>query len=183
MTSLHDVASTLEREEVPSLADFAEDSGGAWPKGWYKAEIIEGYSTPKGKQFFTENNTSKNGDSINMRLCFRVTNAKGDQRNIQEQFNFRPTDFTPDRLTFIKEVRQEYKGVRGRWADSDAQRSSLAIAKIATIEKALTFSLRDRHGNTQPARAVGHSLDVRLGINEEGYNEITGFDVAGAKAR
>jgi hypothetical protein len=180
--TLNDVTNDLAVEEVPSLADFAEEAGGAWPKGWYRAEVIEGYATPKGKVFTTEDSTSSKGDSRNMRLCFTVFGATGD-RTMQESFNYRPSDFSAERLQFIKEQRAEYKGVRGRWSDSDAQRTSLALAKIGAIEKAVGFTLRTKEGLTTPVRAVGQKIDVRLGVNEEGYNEITGFDKAGSKVK
>ncbi len=180
--TLDQVVDNAAVEEVPSLADFAEEAGGAWPKGWYKAEIIEGYATHKGKVFTTEDTTSSKGDSRNMRLCFTVFGATG-ERTMQESFNYRPSDFSAERLQFIKEQRTEYKGVRGRWSDADAQRTSLALAKIGAIEKALGFSIRTKDGLTTPARAVGQKIDVRLGQNEEGYNEITGFAKAGERVK
>lgn len=180
--SLNDVAATAVAEDVPSLADFAEESGGAWPDGWYKAEIIEGYATAKGKVFTTSDGASQKGDSRNLRLCFKVTNSSGQERTMQESFNYRPSDFSPERLDFIKQARLEYANVK-RWADTDAQRTSLAIAKLGAIEKALGFTLRTKDGGMVPDRAVGQKVDIRLTVDEDGYNKVSKFDKAGTKVK
>lgn len=172
----------LNAEVMPDLTDFADEPGGAWPKGWYTAEVIEGYATAKGKQFITEDNPSKDGTSRNMRLCFRVTKGS-DTRQLQESFNYRPTDFTAERLQFIKEAREEFKGVKGAWADRDAQRSSLAIAKLGQLQKALggiKLPLTAAH-TINPASIVGSKLDVYLTIDENGYNEVKQFAPASSK--
>ena len=179
--SLNDVTDGLTGESV-SLADFAEEPGGAWSPGWYKAEIIEGYSTAKsGKQFNSEDTVSKNGDSRNLRLCFRLKNAKGDERTMQESLNYRPQDFTSERLSFIKEMRVEFKNAR-RWPDTDAQRSSLAIAKIGQLQNAVGFKqLKIVNGGVAATTFVGQALDVRLAMDDNGYNVITAFSTAGSK--
>jgi hypothetical protein len=179
--TLSDMTADLAVEFAPSLEDFAEESGGAWPAGWYPGEIIEGYSTPKGKQFLTDDFVSGKGDSRNLRLCFRVQGALGD-RTIQEVFNYRPSDFTAERMAYVTQARLDHKGVQGKWNDDpDGQRSSLAVAKIGAIEKALGFSIHTVDGRVVPGRAVGQKVDVRLNINAEGFNDITKFDKAGAK--
>lgn len=177
--SLNSMLDHLETEEVPSLADFAEEPGGAWPVGWYSAEITHGYVTGRGKEFHTEDTTSKNGDSRNARLCLKLISPKG-ERTMQESFNYRSEDFSPERLEFIKEARAEYKNVKGRWSDSDAQRSSLALAKIGQIERALGFTIRTKD-HMVPEKAIGQKVDVRLGINDDGFNKITAFAKAGEK--
>lgn len=171
----------LNAEVLPDLTDFADEPGGAWPKGWYQAEIIEGYATAKGKQFMTEDNPSKDGTSRNMRLCFRVSKGT-DARQLQESFNYRQTDFTPDRLAFIKEAREEFKGVKGAWADRDAQRSSLAIAKLGQLQKAMGVKVPlTANGTINPASLVSIKLDVYLTIDENGYNEVKQFAPASSK--
>lgn len=179
--TLNDAYDSTTTEEIPSLSEFADEPGGAWPKGWYVAEIIEGYATAKGKVFTTADETSKNGESRNLRLCFKVIGPSGD-RTIQEVINYRVTDFNPERLAHIKELRQEYKGVKGRWSDNDGQRSSLAIARLGSLEKSLGFRLkRNGSGGLVPGVFVGQKLDTRLGIDDNGYNEITGFAKLGDK--
>lgn len=181
--NLSSMIGELEKEEVLTFDDFAEETGGAWPRGWYSAVVIEGYSTAKGKVFATEDSTSQKGDSRNLRLCFRVT-GPGGERTMQESFNYRATDFTPERQAFIKEARLEYKGVKGRWSDADAQRTSLALAKLGAITKSLGLGFpRGADGGLNPTPMIGQRIDVRLGINEEnGFNEITGFAKAGTKS-
>jgi hypothetical protein len=170
--TLNGVGADLAAEEVPTLADFAEETGGAWPKGWYSAEIIEGYSTRKGTVFTTEDNPSKDGNSRNLRLCFKVHKGT-DERTIQESFNYRVTDLTPERLKHIKELREEFKGVKGRWPDADGQRSSLAVAKLGMLERALGFTLkRATNGQLVPGVFIGQKLDVYLGVDDNGYNEV-----------
>lgn len=180
--TLNGIADSTETESV-SLTDFAEEVGGAWPNGWYAADIIEGYATQKsGKVFTTEDTVSGKGDSRNLRICFKVTNAKADERTMQESFNYRSSDFTSERLAFIKEARAEYKGVKGRWSDADAQRSSLAIAKIGQLQKALGFSeLKVANGGLVAGVFVAQKVDVRLTTDENGYNEINAFAPAGTK--
>lgn len=181
--TLNGIADGLETEEVPSLSDFADEPSGAWPNGWYSAEIIEGYTTGKGKVFETEDTVSKRGDSRNLRLCFKVSKKGGDERNMQESFNYRVTDFTSERLAFIKEMRAEYKGVKGKWMGAeDAQRSSLAIAKLGALEKSIGLRLkRASDGSLVPSVFVGQKLDVRLGTDENGYNEIKEFTKFGER--
>lgn len=181
--SLNDVSFGLASEDVPSIADMAEEMGGAWPKGWYRAEVIEGYSTRKGKVFTTEDNISQKGDSRNLRLCFRVTKGT-DERQMQTSINYRTSDFTKERIAHVKEMREEYKGVKGRWADGDAQRSSLALARLGALEKTTKQSLkRTPEGGLVPHIFVGKKLDVYLGVDDQGYNEITGFAESGSKAK
>jgi hypothetical protein len=179
---LNSVMDDLAVEEVASLADFAEEPGGAWASGWYKAEIIEGYTTQKGKTFLTEDGASQKGDSRNLRLCVKVFNGDS-ERTMQESFNYRPSDFTAERLAYIKEARIENKNVKGRWADADVQRSSLAIATLGQIEKALGQGFRRANGVLLTQPLVGKKLDVRLTIGDNGYNEITAFAPADSKTK
>lgn len=182
--TLDSMTTGLASEEVPSLADFAEAPGGALTSGWYSAEIIEGYTTRKaGKVFTTADFVSGKGDSRNLRLCFRVQVPGNDPREMQESFNYRPSDFTKERLAYITQARLDHKGVQGKWNDDpDGQRSSLAVAKIGAIEKALGFPLRTVDGMA-PAKAIGTKVDIRVFINSDGFNEITKFDKAGAQVK
>lgn len=179
--NLNDVTTGLQGETVVSLDDVAEEPGGAWPTGWYAASFIEGYATAKGHQFLTEDTISQKGDSRNLRLCVAV--SKGEEtRNIQEQINYRPLDLTAERITYVKEARVENKGIK-QWPDRDAQRSSLALASLGQITKALGFGFKVVDGNIAPANLVGQKVDVRLGIDEKGYNTITAFAAAGSKVK
>jgi hypothetical protein len=180
--SINSLADSTTHEALPSLADFADEVGGAWPKGWYAATIIEGYATPKGKQFSTGDTPSQKGDSRNLRLCLKATDGKS-ERTMQESFNYRQGDFSAERLAFIAEARTENKGLKN-WADKDAQRSSLAIGKLGQIGKAIAegfqFSING-NGGLNVAPLIGVAVDIRLGINDDGFNEITGFAPAGSK--
>lgn len=177
--NLSGVVDSLAAEEVVSLAEFADEPGGAWAPGWYAAEIIEGYTTQKGKVFTTEDAASSKGDSRNLRVCLKVSGPSGD-RTMQESFNYRTSDFSSERLAFIKEARAEYKDVKGRWADGDAQRSSLAIAKLGQIEKASGKVFISQFGPLA-GKLVGAKVDVRLNIDDNGYNVVTAFAPAGSK--
>jgi hypothetical protein len=177
--TLNGLTDTLTSEEVPDLSSYAEEpTGSALKAGWYDADVIEGYATRKGHQFATEDTVSQKGDSRNLRLCFKIG-----ERNLQESFNYRPTDFTPERLAHIKELREEFKGVKGKWADADGQRSSLAIAKLGQIQKAFGFPFkRTPSGQIVAASFVGQKVQVRVIVNDEGYNEVKEFAPAGSKA-
>lgn len=165
----------LAQERVVDLSDFAEAPGGALPRGWYAAEVIEGYATRNGKQFVTSDTVSKNGDSRNLRLCIKVSTAT-EPHNLQEVLNYRPSDFTPERLAFIKEMRSEFKGTKGRWANADVQRSSLAVASLGQVGKAMSIGTPlTAEGNIKAGAFVGKKLDVRVSIDDNGYNVVTGY--------
>ena len=180
--TLNGVAEGLASEgRVVSLEEFADEPGGAWQKGWYPATIIEGYTTAKGKTFATEDSVSTKGDSRNLRVCLKVANGTN-ERTMQNSFNYRPSDFTAERLAFIKEAREEYRNVKGRWSDGDAQRSSLAIAKLGQVQKATLKSfIFDDHMDV--TKLFNVPVDVYLSIDENGYNEVTAFAPAGAKTK
>src|SRR6266702_896985 len=107
--TLTDVTENLavENASVVDISDMAEPTGGSWPKGWYQAEIIEGYSTQKGKQFETADGLSQKGDSRNARICLKVTGPSG-ERNMQTSLNYRQGDFAPDRIAAVKSARTEF---------------------------------------------------------------------------
>ena len=179
------IGGTSFSEDVPSLTDFAEEAGGAWPAGWYGATIIEGYATSRGKQFVTEDTASKKGDSRNLRVCFSLNGGTLGTRNTFESFNYRVDDLTTERLAQIKELREEFKGVKGAWpGQSDAQRSSLAIAGLGQFTKAIGSGLkRTAEGNIIPTPFVGKTADVRLNIDDKGYNTITAYAPAGTRTK
>lgn len=153
--------------EVTDVSDLAEETGGAWPKGWYKADVVEGYATKKGTQFTTEDVASKDGSSRNLRVCFKVRNGS-EERFLHTSLNYRVEDFTTGRIAEIKTGRERFANQQ-EWPDKDLQRSSLAIAKIGGLQKAT--KAKDK----QPASFIGKALDVHLGIDKKGYNEPNGF--------
>jgi hypothetical protein len=179
--SLNDVTVGLADEGV-DLRDMAEEPSGAWASGWYKSTIIEGYATAKsGKQLNTEDTISKNGDSRNLRVCFKLVRANGDERTLTETYNYRPSDFTPERVAYIKELRVELKDVK-HWPDKDAQRSSLAIAKISQLQKAVGLErIKFVNNGIAAAAFVGGTPDARIGTDDNGYNVVTAFAPAGTK--
>jgi hypothetical protein len=169
---------TLAPETLPNLEDLADEPTGPFSVGWYKADVIEGYSTRSGKQFVTEDVVSQKGDSRNLRVCVKVTPASGDSRNFQFQFNYRASDWTPERIEFIKEMRKDMAGVKN-WPDRDAQRTSLALAKIGQFQKAIGFQLPILNGALLAGPLVDKKLDVRLVINPDGYNDVQSFATPG----
>lgn len=173
-----DLGEGLEAEAINGLEEMAEEPQGAWPKGWYSAEVIEGFQTRKGKTIQTGDAVSKDGASRNLKLCVRVKNGV-EERNMIASFNYRVSDFSPERIAFIKEKRVEMKGVRGRWPDTDAQRSSLALAFIGGLTKALGFSPKIANGGLVSGIYVGSKVDVYLGQDEKGYNEVKNFSALG----
>lgn len=174
-----DLGEGLEAEEITGLEELAEDAPGAWPKGWYKFDVIEGFQTRKGKTVQTGDTVSSKGDSRNLKLCIKVYNGV-EERNMIASFNYRATDFTPDRIAFVKEMRKENKGV-SRWSDTDAQRSSLALASIGGLTKALGFAPKIANGGLIAGIYVGQSGDVYLGIDDKGFNDPRNFAPRGTK--
>jgi hypothetical protein len=169
---------------VPDLSELAEEpSQGAWPTGWYAATIVEGYATRKGTQFVTEDFLSGKGDSRNLRICVQIRNAKGETRNMNQLYNYRFDDLSLERISAIQEARQEFKGVQGKWPGgaSDLQRSSLALAKLGAIQKAVGFKLNKTSVGVSVLTLIDQSVDVRLVIDENGYNEIKEIAKAGLK--
>lgn len=169
-----DLGEGLEAEAIDGLEELAEEPQGAWPKGWYRAEVIEGFQTKKGKTVQTTDSVSSKGDSRNLKLCVRVYNGV-EERNMIASFNYRLSDFSPERIAFIKEMRQEHKGVRGAWSDRDAQRSSLALASIGGLTKAVGFSPKVANGGLVAGLYIGQKFDVYLGQDDKGYNEVRNF--------
>jgi len=173
-------------EEMPSLADFFEEpSGGAWPKGWYGAKVIEGYATGSGKQWNTEDTPSRGGDSRNLRICFTVSGGKLGTRNTFASVNYRIEDFTAGRLAAVRAAREQFKGTQGAWTgNTDLQRSSLAIAQFSQLENAVGFRMKlHPNGHTLPLTLVGQDIDVRFTEDEKGYNVINAFAKSGSKAK
>lgn len=171
----------LAHEAMPSLSEFAQEPGGAWPNGWYQGEIIEGYKAG-GFLFETGDTLSKNGDSRNLRLCLKLTApaaksdgngnsvAAGATRNTFWSQNYRVSDFHPDTLQAIKDQTAE-------------KRTAIAIGKLGQVEKALGFGFsKHPEGHILAAPMVGQKVDVRLSINaESGYNEPTALAPAGTR--
>ena len=175
-----DLGDGLEAESIDGLEELAEETQGAWPKGWYKAEVIEGFQTRKGKTIQTGDSVSKDGASRNLKLCLRVVNGV-QERNMIASFNYRASDFSPERIAFVKEKRKEHEGVSGRWSDTDAQRSSLALAFIGGLTKALGFSPKIANGGLVAGIYVGSKVDVYLGVDKKGFNDARNFAKAGDK--
>ena len=173
-------------EEMPSLADFFEEpAGGAWPNGWYAATVTEGYQTGNGKVWTTEDTLSRQGDSHNLRICFKVNGGKLGFRDTFASLNYRTEDFTTDRLSAVRAAREQHKGEKaGKWiGQEDLQRSSLAIGQLAQVENALGFKLKlHPSGHILPATFIGQAMDIRYTTNDKGYNEINAFAKAGSKS-
>ena len=178
----HGRSNQMTTGELPSLTDFAQDRNSSWPSGWYPATVVEEYSTRSGKTFTTSDEPSRDGSSRNLRLCLEVRSAAGQDRVIQTIFHYRPMDFTPERFAQVTQARRRFNGVRGRWSDTDIQRSSLALAKLGMLENAAGSRLkRTKAGTLDPEAFIGTDFDVYLDIDEQGYNEAREFAAAGTK--
>lgn len=171
-------------EEMPSLSEFAQEPGGAWPKGWYAGKIVEGYATGSGKTWVTEDTQSNSGDSRNMRICVTL-NGKLGTRNTFVSLNYRPSDFSAEQMAAVKAAREEFKDVRGAWTGhTDVQRASLALAKLGQLENALGFRLKlHPSGHILVGTLVGQDMDFRLTEDDKGYNVINAFAKAGTRAK
>jgi hypothetical protein len=174
-------------EEMPSFADLAEPTGGAWPKGWYTAEIIEGYATGNGHTFSTEDKLSNMGDSRNLIICFALDGGKlmpGQTRKTFSQLNYRVDDLTAARVAAVRKAREVFGGEKTWTGNTDIQRSSIVMGKFGQLEGALGFVL-PKHplGYFAPLQLVSQKMDVRLGEDDKGYNVITAYAKAGTKAK
>ncbi len=180
---VNQMADTGYTEDVPDITGFADEPGGAW-KGWFKAEIIPGYTTGKGKVFTTEDTAARDAQnpSRNFRVCLAIHNGNQTRNNFTS-FNYRVGDFDKDRLSAIEQARKAFSGVT-KWPDSDLQRSSLAIAKLGQMFKATGVKPKRREdGVLIPDAFVGAKADVYLAINDKGFNDITQFAAPGAKTK
>lgn len=181
-----DVGQGMAAEELPSLSDFATEPGGAWPKGWYNGKIVEGYTTTgKAHVFTTEDTPSRAGDSRNLIICVVLNGGKLGTRNTFVQVNYRPIDFTVDRMGAVRAAREQFKGTQGAWVgNTDLQRSSLALAQLGQLENALGFRIKlHPNGHILAAALVGQEMDFRLGEDDKGYNVINAFAKAGTRAK
>lgn len=179
MESISDTVNNLTPGDATSvdLSGFAEAPTGTWPKGWYAAEIIEGYQAG-GHTFLTECTPSKKGDSFNFRVCLRMTGPGGAERTNFRSFNYRPGDFSPDRLQTVTNLRAEFAGAKGKWPGfEDEQRSSLALGQLGQLQQATGAAITlTPEGAIEVAPFLGKKPYVRLTVNEEtGYNEINAF--------
>lgn len=182
---------TYQSEEMPSLADYGrEPSTGAWPNGWYAATILDGYATNSGFQWETADSVSKDGNSRNLRICFKMVNKAKEERNIWASFNYRLADFTIERLTAIKRVREQAAKENwkpGAWPSvwKDLQRSNLAVGQLGQFERALGFKLKMIPGVGLNASIFsGHQIDIRIAVpkdEEGGFSEVNEFAKLGER--
>ena len=180
-----DITNTqVNPEEMPDLSSFARPvSEGAWPAGWYQAKVIEGYATGSGFQWVTGDLPSKDNQSRNMTVCFSVTNSSGDERKTWTSFNYRSDDFTKQKLGAITELRQKNAKLK-QWPEKDLQRTSIAVASLGQFERAfagMTRLKRTTQGNLATVNLIGYKMDLRLSINDDGFNEVEEFAPLGEK--
>jgi len=180
------VGQQFNEGELPSLVDLADEpSQGAWKSGWYRATILDGYASRKGTQFATSDKSSKAGDSRNLVICLAVQSTDGKEtRNPQHQLNYRFEDLTAARIASVKEARAEFKGMQ-KWpgAAADLQRSSLSIGKLGSLSKAIGLGYKSTNVGINPQPLVGQQLDVRIGVDENGFNDVREFIKAGEKVK
>lgn len=66
--------------------------------------------------------------------------------------------------------------MKGRWSNADVQRSSLAVASLGQVGKATGIGTPlTAEGNIRAGAFVGKKLDVRVSIDDNGFNVITGY--------
>lgn len=170
----------LSTEEMPSLAEFAhEPSSGAWPDGWYAATVLEGYATNSGHEFVTEDTPSKDASSQNVRICLRMKNKAGEERNYFTTFNYRKTDLTSAVMGAVKKALETAKAQK--WSNKDwpadwkdIHRTVIAIQGLSQLERALGQKLQKTEvGTLKVSNFVGQKLDARLKLNEEtSYSDV-----------
>ena len=171
---------TLASEEMPSLAEFAhEPSSGAWPDGWYAATVLEGYATNSGHEFVTEDTPSKDGSSQNVRICLKLKNKAGEERNYFTSLNYRKTDLTSATFAAVKKALQTAKEMKWKNAEwpqewKDIHRSVIAIQGLSQLERSLKQKLaKTEAGTIKVANFFGQKLDCRLKLNEEtSYSDV-----------
>ena len=172
--------------EIPSLADMdAGGRGGAWPNGWYRGTILPSYTGQSGRTFETDDTESQKGDSRNLRVIVAVANTEGEIRTIFHRVNYRDNDLTAERIAAIRTARQTYakEYANKRWPDTDAQRTSLALASLGQLEKVMgrTFTRNGNGLDTTPLH--NQTADVYLGTDEKGFNEVRQVAPSGTKVR
>jgi len=181
-TGLNDPSRIGQDTEV-DLSDDAREAGGALPVGWYAATVIEGYTTTRsGTAFNTQDTLAKSGESRNLMIALALT---GYERNIFARLNYRAGDLTisADRRAELKRMAQGHKP-GDKWGDRAAQATFLSRGRIGQVQKALglaTLPLVEGAGINVSSFA-GRKVDVRLTINEDGYNEVTEFAAAGSRS-
>src|SRR5260221_7629253 len=173
----------MAAEELPSLSDFYEEPGGVIAPGWYKAQVLEGYATGKGTQFTTSDEPAKEGRRA-FRLCFGV-NVGQRVVNLQKTFFYEADAFAPQNLARIKELRETFRSTRGAWpGQGRAQNFSITLGNLSQLEKAIGFKLaRHPRGGLHATPYIGKALDVRIGTDKKGYNDVTAFAPAGTRAK
>lgn len=180
-------AASSANEPINGELDFSgfadEPTQGAWPDGWYAATISEGYATKRGFEKHTEDVVSQQGTSRNLRICFRISNAKGEVRNLQEQFNYVPELLlTKDGITALQHARDAFKNEKSWPGDAKAmQSSSITMGRLGQLQKATERRLVAASLTFGYGPLVGASLDVRLSTDKSGYNVVKEFAQAGAK--
>ena len=175
-------------EPMPSLSEVAQEAGGAWPKGWYPAEIIGGYNAG-GYQFDTADTLSKGGDSRNLRIALRLSSpaahadAEGNSVSAGATRNtFFSANYQTDFLTAANVAR--VKSNAGSKDDKAFTRLRIALGQLGQIEKSVGFQFQKHpQGHLLAEPLVGQKVDVRLGIGEKGYNEVTAFAPAGTRTK
>lgn len=192
----------LAPEEAPSLSDIAapEEGAGAWPKGWFRATVLPGYTTGKGNVMETQDKLARDPASRNLFLCLAVagdvfipsdpdpakrtlSKGPGGVRNIRATFNYAPNDMTAARLALIKEAREHYKAVQGAWPDKSIQASSLSLGRLGQLEKAAGFKLPFSGGRFATQPFVGVHFDVRLVIDDKGFSEVAAIAPSGSHVK
>lgn len=179
-----DAGPGLAQEPMPSLADVAQEVGGAWPAGWYRAKVIAGYNA-RGYDWVTGDTLSKGGDSRNLRVAMTLTAPRdmndkegnsvkaGATRNEFWSTNYRITDLTAANAARVK---ANPKG---------DPRLAIALGKLGQLEVAFGQGwAKHPEGHLLTMPLIGREVDVRRGMNKKtGYMEINAFAPVGSKTK
>lgn len=167
---------------------LAESASNALPNGWYPVEVLEGYQSRSGFDHVTTVVPSQNGESLNLRVCFKVTVKPGEFRMLNTQINYRLSDFSPEIAEIVQRLREEFRGQQGAWPEEfkKYQAASLTINKLGQLSEASGVELTtDDNGKILTGELIGKKFFGYVNINKEGYNDIGRFSAfaSGVKPR
>lgn len=171
---------------VPSFRQFRQPEIAPWTEGWYKATTLPFYEFENREGNITRFETideiaQKTGRNI--RVVAAVTRQSDNlTRNVRSKnINYRPTDFTTERMALIETARQRNEG-RQKWDDKDAHRTLIAFGTLGELEDFAGVPQFTKNGNgglelSPLSNKTGY---VRLAFGDENdqgrkYLEITRF--------
>ena len=180
-SAINDPSRVAADTEV-DLSDDAREAGGALPSGWYAATVVDQYTTPRsGTAFSTSDTVAKSQESRNLMIAFSLD---GFERNIFTRLNYRAGDLTisTERRAELKRMASTHKPGE-KWTDRGAQATFLSRGRIGQVQKALGIASLPliAGAGIDVSSFPGRKVDVRLTVNEDGYNEVTDLAPSGTR--